>query len=83
MASSTTSIRVPDDLKNRLEETAKFMGKPQNWIISRAIEEYLNRHSHQAIEAEARRQSILVSSGSDPMTDAWLDSALEDIEGWK
>ena len=83
MASSTTSIRVPDDLKERLEEAAEFMGKPKNWIIGRAIEEYLNRHSRQAIEAEARRQSILVSSVSDAEIDAWLDGALQDIEGWE
>lgn len=46
------------------------MNKGKNWIINRAIEEYLNRHSHAALKEEARRQSVLASHKK------WKDEAL-------
>jgi predicted transcriptional regulator len=61
MASSTSSIRIPDELKTQLETTARRMKKPKNWIITRALQEYLDRHNREAFLAEARRQSLLAS----------------------
>jgi predicted transcriptional regulator len=61
VASSTTSIRIPDDLKVRLESTARQMNKGKNWIIKQALAEYLQRHNMDWLRAEARRQSIAAS----------------------
>ena len=61
VASSTTSIRIPDDLKDRLESTARQMNKGKNWIIKQALAEYLQRHNMDVLRAEARRQSIAAS----------------------
>jgi predicted transcriptional regulator len=61
VASSTTSIRIPDDLKLSLEKTARRMSKGKNWIIKQALAEYLQRHNLDLLRAEARRQSIAAS----------------------
>jgi len=59
MASSTSSFRIPDQLKLRLETAARQTGKGKNWVINRALEEYLDRHSRAGLRQEARRQSLL------------------------
>jgi len=61
VASSTSSFRIPDELKRRLENAARRMNKRKNWIINRAIEEYLRGYSRTQLRAEARRQSLLAS----------------------
>ena len=61
VASSTSSFRIPNDLKARLESTAKQMKKRKNWIINQALKEYLTRHNRELFLAEARRQSIAAS----------------------
>ena len=61
MAPSTSSFRISDELKFRLEEAARRMNKGKNWIINRALEEYLERHNQTELRKEARRQSLLAS----------------------
>lgn len=70
VASSTTSIRIPDDLKLSLEKTARRMSKGKNWIIKQALAEYLQRHNLDLLRAEARRQSIAASKKK------WKDAKL-------
>ena len=72
VASSTSSIRFPDELKVRLETTARQMKKPKNWVIKQALDEYLRWHDSEAFLAEARRQSILAGKKK------WKDQALWD-----
>jgi predicted transcriptional regulator len=62
VASSTSSFRIPDELKVRLDKVADQTKKGKNWIIRRALEEYLERHSQEALRAEARRQSLAAST---------------------
>jgi predicted DNA-binding protein len=78
MASSTTSFRISDDLRLRLEETARYTGKTKNSIVSEALEEYLKSTNYAAIAAEARRQSLAASAASAPEDEAWLDAMAAD-----
>lgn len=77
MASSTTSIRIPDDLKLRLENTARQMNKGKNWIIKQALAEYLQRHNMDLLRAEARRQSIAASKKKWKDEEFWTRIAAE------
>lgn len=77
VASSTTSIRIPDDLKVRLESTARRMNKGKNWIIKEALAEYLQRHNLDLLRAEARRQSIAASKRKWKDAKLWEDAAAE------
>ena len=43
MTTVTSSFRMSQELHRRLEETARTMRKPKNWIISQALDEYLQR----------------------------------------
>jgi len=60
MPSSTTSIRINDDLRARLEEASRVIKKGKNWIITKALEEYLEKNRRAALAAEASRQSLLI-----------------------
>ncbi len=61
MASSTSSFRIPERLKTRLDRAARRLNKKKNWIINRALEEFLERQSRGDLRAEARRQSLMAS----------------------
>lgn len=77
VASSTSSFRLPDELKVRLEQAAEQSKKGKNWIIRRALEEYLQRHSEEAFRAEARRQSIAASAHKWKDEEFWEKIAAE------
>jgi predicted transcriptional regulator len=75
--SVTTSIRLSPRLRRALEQRARAEQRGKNWIISRALEKYLEEESSDLAE-EARRQSLLASrhGGED-----WSEVA--DFEQWK
>jgi hypothetical protein len=77
MASSTSSFRIPDDLKASLEETALRMHRGKNWIINQALKEYLDRHNQDWLRAEARRQSLLASKKKWKDEEFWEKIAAE------
>ncbi len=78
----TTSIRLAGSLRDRLEKRSKSLGRGKNWIISRALEEYLKVEEQDELEREARRQSLLASAqASDVEASLWKSGA--DFEDWK
>jgi predicted transcriptional regulator len=77
VTSSTSSFRIPDELKARLDQAAEQMEKGKNWIINRALEEYLERHSQEALQAEARRQSLAASRHKWKDGEFWERMAVE------
>jgi predicted transcriptional regulator len=72
MASSTTSIRLPKDLKGLLESAAREMKRPKSSLIAEALAEYLQRHNRESFLAECRRQSIAAGKKK------WKDEAIWD-----
>lgn len=40
---TTTAVRFPQDIHETLRETADEVGVSINWLINRAVVEYLNR----------------------------------------
>ncbi len=78
----TTSIRLAGSLRDRLEKRSKLLGRGKNWIISRALEEYLKVEEQDELEREARRQSLLASAqASDVEASLWESGA--DFGDWK
>ena len=77
MASSTSSFRISDHLKLRLADAARRMNKRKNWIINRALQEYLHSHGRAPLLAEARRQSLLASRRPWKDEAAWQKAAAE------
>lgn len=61
MKAITTSFRLPPELRQRLEETARRLGRGKNWILIQALEAYLARRDDHGFIEEARRQSLLAS----------------------
>jgi predicted DNA-binding protein len=81
MGSSTSSFRISDDLKQQLETASRSMKKRKNWILTRALEEYLQRRSPSSPAAEARRQSLLVSRKDSDDSAFW--ERLADDRDWE
>jgi len=77
MGSTTSSFRIPDELRLRLEEATLRLHKGKNWIINRALEEYLSRQGNEALREEARRQSLLASRRRSRGEAAWERAAAE------
>ena len=61
MKTITTSIRLPPELRQRLEETAQQLQRGKNWIIVQALEAYLDKIEDRPFIEEARRQSLMAS----------------------
>lgn len=80
MPSSTSSIRIPADLRERLERTAKYLKKGKNSIIVEALDDYLKRMDRGAFADEARRQS-LIAAASAGQDEFW--ESMADTRGWK
>ena len=57
MSTTTSSFRLDSELKSRLDRVAKQINHNKNWIITRALDEYLLKYDQEAFRAEAERQS--------------------------
>ena len=78
--SVTTSIRFPKGLRERVEREAHKIGRTKNWVIVRAVEDYLGSADENSRCREARRQSIEASRQTAEGGD-WEDAA--DFRDWK
>ena len=47
------SIRLPQETKDKLDNLARAMGRPRNYLIAEAIERYLQDESWQIAEIQA------------------------------
>jgi predicted DNA-binding protein len=81
MPSSTSSIRIPNELRERLERTAKHLKKGKNSIIVEALDEYLKKTDPVAFAEEARRQSSIAAAAAGEDDRFW--ESIADTRGWK
>ncbi|OAI49667.1 hypothetical protein AYO45_06900 [Gammaproteobacteria bacterium SCGC AG-212-F23] len=58
---TTTSMRLPPELREQLEKTSRALHRGKNWVVREALQEYFVKHSQISLVEEAKRQSILVS----------------------
>ncbi len=80
VSSTTSSFRISDELRMRFEAVARDSGRGKNWILNRALEEYLDRLREDSLAADARRQSLLASAAPNPDAEFW--SVQADHSGW-
>lgn len=81
LKATTTSIRIPPALRQRLEDTARRLGRGKNWIVVQALEEYLAKGDDRAFVEEARRQSVR-ASGVVTRDEGFWEGAAE-IKDWR
>lgn len=74
----TTSIRLSPKLRQALERRARQEKRGKNWIISRALENYLEHDEVETLTAEAKRQSMIAAQQD---TDEW--SLAADLDQWR
>jgi predicted transcriptional regulator len=82
MPSSISSVRIPDELRYRLERTARHLKKGKNWIINPALDEYLRKVDRDTLTDEARRQSLAASS-AEARGEAGFWEKVSDTRGWR
>ncbi|MGB0745234.1 MAG: ribbon-helix-helix protein, CopG family [Opitutales bacterium] len=76
--SITTSIRLSPKLRRALELKAKKEKRGKNWIISRALENYLESDALIDLASEAQRQSQIAAQQD---IGDWAEDA--DLVQWK
>jgi predicted transcriptional regulator len=76
----TTSIRLPPDLRERLEQAAHTLHRGKNWLIIKALEEFLGKLGQNALLEEAQRQSLLASQNEHEENEDWHRN--NDTTGW-
>ncbi len=73
-----TSVRMPDELLDRLERTAGQMRRSKGWVIKDAVEEYVAREelkqqrNKETLESWEDYKAGRVIDGDEMMT--WLES---------
>ena len=73
-----TSVRMPDDILQRLDATAARLRRSKGWIINDAVREYLEREdlrqrrNEETREALAELEAGQVVDGEEVL--AWVDS---------
>ena len=72
---------MSNELRDRLEKTARRLKRGKNSIVIEALEEYLEKLNRVKFLEEASRQSILASTSPTKDEEAWLEHA--DTTGWK
>jgi predicted DNA-binding protein len=78
--SVTTSVRLPRELKRKVERKAASAGCGRNRVIIKALEFYLREDEQAAYETEARHQSQLATKLDSPDT-AWDNMVERDFPG--
>ena len=73
-----TSVRMPDDLLQRLDSTATRLRRSKGWIINDAVREYLEREELRQRRDDETREALAeldagqVVDGDEVL--AWIDS---------
>jgi predicted transcriptional regulator len=83
MASITTSVRIEQQLARRLERAATRLARGKNWIISKALEEYLAKANRDSLAAEARRQSMAAARDEKRKLKGTAGFPVTDFSEWK
>jgi metal-responsive CopG/Arc/MetJ family transcriptional regulator len=78
--SITTSVRLPRDLKRRVDRKAISAGSGRNRVIIDALEMYLKEDDQATYETEARRQSQLATKLDHPDS-PWDEMIERDLPG--
>ncbi|MBK1699483.1 CopG family ribbon-helix-helix protein [Thiococcus pfennigii] len=79
-----TSVRMPDDLLQRLDSMATRLRRSKGWIINDAVREYLEREDLRQRRDEETREALAeldagqVVDGEEVL--AWIDSWGSDKE---
>jgi predicted transcriptional regulator len=79
-----TSVRMPDELLEQLQDTAERLRRSKGWIINDAVREYLVKEERESRMLEDTREALAdikagrVVDGADVID--WLDSWGKDNE---
>ena len=79
---SITSMRLPPQLREQLDEAAHRLNRPKNWIISEALKKYLHRDDEAAFAAQMREESLRAAKEDAEFWEQELWERNIDTTGW-
>lgn len=71
----TINVRLPSILNRQLSETSHSLHRDKDWIIAKALEEYLSHINYPALAEEAKRQSLLACQSDAEENKLWEDNS--------
>lgn len=74
-----TSVRMPDELLEKLEQAAEKLRRSKGWIINDAVKEYLSREERKAEMLEETRQALADIKAGRVVNG---EEVMEWLEGW-
>lgn len=77
----TTSIRLPSQVRKRLERVSHKLSRGKNGVILDALEDYFAKIEAVPFKEEAKRQSLLASGKDKEEAPIWENNL--DFEDWK
>lgn len=77
----TTSIRLPSQIRKRLDQASHRLNKGKNGIILDALSDYFQKMEAASFREEAKLQSLLASRQDNQEGSIWEDNL--DFEEWK
>lgn len=70
--SRTTSVRLDDDLKKKLDDVSLQTHRPKNWIINKALQEFFERYANLQRIEKAKQQCLIANQQDiDPSRNDW------------
>ena len=57
----TTSFRLTPELRQQLDYLSHSLQRGKNWIIIKALQEFINKKNYTILVEEAKHQSLLAS----------------------
>ncbi len=76
--STTTSVRLDNEVKQKLDELSRQIHRPKNWIINKALTEYIDRNNVARMVEKARQQCLLANQRDDSVAESdWGQLAAE------
>ena len=74
-----TSVRLPEELQERLAETAERLRRSKGWVISEALSEYVEKEERATARLE-RTQKALAEAETSQVIDG--DEVMDWIASW-
>ena len=78
METTTLTLRVPVEMKDRLDKLAEATHRSKSWLAGEALRQYIDLESWQIGEI---RQALLEADANDFATDAELDAVVRKHAG--
>ncbi len=77
--STTITVKLDNEVKEKLDELSQQIHRPKNWIINKALTEYIDRNNLARVVEKARQHCLLANQQDESDWDQFAAEAWEDV----